>query len=221
VTEAEPAGRKEPAAHHSNEYVVVLRARSSAHFLPEEGCTFTFGLPRGLGRVRVGTFTSWAGGGEHSLPRELVVEVRGRAASLDEAIANFARVGRPIAMMAGSVANVAVGLPEVYIAYDSTADHDNREFLVFLPNVRGGFREWRVIRQDLMRPATLAFWGLGFNFPRVDRPFDSTSWRFVSGREKTDSHTRRPGIVSGPYDGPTVKRLGNTDPGRHLGFRCS
>jgi hypothetical protein len=89
---------------------------------------------------------------------------------LDEAIANFARVGRPIAMMAGFVENVAVGLPEVYIAYDSTADHDNREFLeVFLPDVRGGFREGRVIRQDLMRPATLAFWGLGLNFPRVDR----------------------------------------------------
>jgi hypothetical protein len=33
-------------------------------------------------------------------------------------------------------------------------------------------------------------------------------------RQKTDSHTRRPGIVSGRYDDPvTVKRLGNTDHG--------
>jgi hypothetical protein len=32
-------------------------------------------------------------------------------------------------------------------------------------------------------------------------------------RQKTDSHTRRPGIVSGRYDDPvTVKRLGKTDP---------
>jgi hypothetical protein len=31
-------------------------------------------------------------------------------------------------------------------------------------------------------------------------------------RQKTDSHTRRPGIVSGRYDDPvTVQRLGKTD----------
>jgi hypothetical protein len=35
-------------------------------------------------------------------------------------------------------------------------------------------------------------------------------------RQKTDSHTRRPGIVSGRYDDPvTVKRLGKTDPLAH------
>jgi hypothetical protein len=48
-------------------------------------------------------------------------------------------------MLAGFVANVAIGLPEVYIAYDGTFDHDNREFLqVFLPDERGGLREGRV-----------------------------------------------------------------------------
>jgi hypothetical protein len=31
-------------------------------------------------------------------------------------------------------------------------------------------------------------------------------------RQKTDSHTRRPGIASGRYDDPvTAKRLGNTE----------
>jgi hypothetical protein len=40
VTEADPAGRDERAPHQSIEYVVVLRAPSSAHFLPEEGCEF-------------------------------------------------------------------------------------------------------------------------------------------------------------------------------------
>jgi len=157
VTEADPAGDNEPTAHHSTEYVVVLRAPSSARFLPEEGCEFNIAVPGlDLGRVRVRTFTSWTGG-EHPLPRELMIEVRGRAPSLDEAVTKFATVGRPLATMAGFVANVRVGLLEVHLAYDCTPDHGTREFVeVFLPDERGPFAEGRVIRQHLMTPACMA-----------------------------------------------------------------
>lgn len=54
------------------EYVVVLRARSSARFLPEEGWELNLdsvpGL--GLGAVRVRAFTRWAPYGESSVPSD-------------------------------------------------------------------------------------------------------------------------------------------------------
>jgi hypothetical protein len=170
VTESELARQDESQPDELPEYVVVLRARSFAHFLPEEGCQFNVGLARrDAGRVRVRTFTSWVGGA-NPVPRELIVEVRGRAPSLDEAVTEFANVGRPIAMMAGFVANVRVGLLEVHLAYDSTAGHDQRDFLeTFLPDEHGAVGEGRVIRQHLMSRTCSAFLGLLIDGDRVDR----------------------------------------------------
>lgn len=154
------------------EYIVVLRAKSSARFLPEEGCEFQLeAVPAlGLGPVRVRTFTRWAPTGEHSLPRELVVEIRGHAPSLDDAIGKFGAIARPIATMAGFVANVRVGPVEVHLAFDCAAEKVDREFLeVFLPDERGGVTEGRVIRQHLMVAASTAFLGLKTDISRIDR----------------------------------------------------
>jgi hypothetical protein len=70
----------------------VLRARSSARFLPEEGWELILDAAPGLdlGPARVRTFTRRVTDGGHPLPRELIVEVRGHAASLDGAITKFA-----------------------------------------------------------------------------------------------------------------------------------
>ena len=120
------------------EYIVVLRTRSAARYLPDGGFEFNFdsvaGL--GLGAVRVRAFTRWVAAGADELPRKATtIEVRGLAGSLDEAIEKFYLVAQPIALMTGFVANVRVGVPEVYIAYECTPESTERPFLeVFLPD---------------------------------------------------------------------------------------
>jgi hypothetical protein len=52
------------------EYVVVLRTRSSAMFLPEEGYELFMNVPDLDLKDRVRTFTRWVGEGDKELPRE-------------------------------------------------------------------------------------------------------------------------------------------------------
>jgi hypothetical protein len=128
---------------------VVLRASSSAYFLPEEGWEHHFSLlGLGIGPVRTRAFTRWVTEGLHSVPRELVIEVKGRARSLDEAGAKFSMIARPIANMIAFVTNVRVGSIEAHLAFDGDPDSTERQFLeVFLPDERGGFAEGRIIRR--------------------------------------------------------------------------
>jgi hypothetical protein len=92
------------------EYTVVLRAHSAARFVPEEGWAIVMDVPNlGLKRLRIRTWTRWVNEAGKELPRELIVEARGPAGSLHEATAKFAAVARPIATLAGFVANVLVG----------------------------------------------------------------------------------------------------------------
>ena len=165
----------EQAASHAGseqaEYVVVLRARSPAKFLPEEGCELVLNVPNlDLQGVRLRTFTLWVDEAGTQLPRELIIEVRGRADSLDEAAAKFAAVGRPIATVAGSVANVRVGPLELHLAYECTPSSEDREFLeTFIPDERGALLEGRIIRRDLMEATYLAFVTLATDSSRVSR----------------------------------------------------
>lgn len=121
-------------------------------------------------RVRVRTFTRWVDASGKQLPRELVVEVRGHAASLDEAAGKFAAIARPVATMVGFVANVRVGPLEVHLAYDCTPSREDREFLeTFIPDERGQVSEGRIIRLHLMEAACTAFVSLATDSPRVSR----------------------------------------------------
>jgi hypothetical protein len=84
------------------EYTVVLRASSAARFLPEEGFETRFNVPAmGLESLRLRAFTRWVNEGGNQIPRELIVEVRGRCGSLDEATTKFGGVARPIATIVG------------------------------------------------------------------------------------------------------------------------
>ena len=154
-----------------SEYTVVLRASSAARFLPEEGWEHHFHLPMlGLGTVRTRTFTRWVQEGSHSIPRELVVEVKGHASSLDEAIAKFSVVARPIANMIAFVANVRVGPIEAHLALDSDPDRTERQLVeVFLPDERGGVAEGRLIRRHLLEVACPASMSMPVDGPRVAR----------------------------------------------------
>ncbi len=154
-----------------SEYVVVLRAPSSARFLPEEGMELNVKAPTlGLEHVRVRAFTRWADENGQQLPRELIIEVRGAAPSLGEAAARFAALARPIATLAGFVANVRVGALEVHLAYDCTAGKEERPFMeTFLPDERGAVSEGRIIRLHLMEATSLAFITLNSDAGRIAR----------------------------------------------------
>lgn len=153
------------------EYVVVLRAVSAARFLPGEGCELTLDVPElSLRDIRLRTFTRWTNEGGKELPRELIIEVRGRADSLDEAASKFAVIARPIATLVGFVANVKVGQLEVHIAYDCTPASDTREFAeTFLPDDRGLVSEGRPVRKHLLDAVLVAFVTLAVDSSRVGR----------------------------------------------------
>ena len=150
---------------------MVLRASSSAYFLPEEGWEHHFLLPDPtLGTVRTRAFTRWVTEGSISVPRELVIEVKGRAGSLDEAGAKFSMIARPIANMIAFVANVRVGPIEAHLAFDSDPDITERQFLeVFLPDERGGFAQGRIIRRHLLEVACPASASMTVDGSRVGR----------------------------------------------------
>jgi hypothetical protein len=153
-----------------SEYTVVLRARSSAYFLPEEGWEHNFSLPSpALGTVRARAFTHWATG-PHSVPRELVIEVKGHARSLDEATAQFSTIARMTASAVAFVANVRFGAVEAHLAFDSDPDRTERQFVeVFLPDKRGGVTEGRIIRRHLLEVACPAIGSMPVDGHRVGR----------------------------------------------------
>lgn len=142
-----------PTANTQRTYVVVLRARSSARFLPEEGFSVSFNnVPGCAGSVRFGLRTRWVDEGHAApLPRELWIEAHGPAPSLDHAIAVFGSSGRSFANLLAFTANTATETPEVHLAYDATLGVTEREFVeVFLADERGHPREGRIARTSEM-----------------------------------------------------------------------
>jgi len=139
--------------------------------LPEEGWEHHFSVPSlALGTLRTRAFTRWVTQGSHSIPRELVVEVKGHAGSLDEAVATFSTIARPIASMIAFAANVRVGPVEAHLAFDSDPGRTERPFLeVFLPDERGVVAEGRIIRRHLLEVACPAAMSMPVDGPRVDR----------------------------------------------------
>ena len=116
------------------------------------------------------TFTRWVDEGGNQLPRELIIEGRGWAGSVDEAAAKFAAVARPIATLVGFVANVRVGPLEVHLAYDCTPSSEEREFLeTFLPDESGAIGEGRIVRRHLLEAACTSFATLPSESPSVSR----------------------------------------------------
>jgi hypothetical protein len=153
------------------EYIVVFRARSSASFLPEEGWEHFFRLSSRAGeQIRTRTFTRWVQEGRHSVPRELVVEVSGRAASIDEAVGRFDPLARAMATIVAYVANVRVGYIEAHLAFGSSPGLAEHPFLeVFLPDESGGIPEGGIIRRHLLEAACPAIMSLIPDAARVTR----------------------------------------------------
>lgn len=120
--------------------------------------------------VRVRAFTRWVDETGKQLPRELVLEVRGRTGSLDEAAGKFSAIAQPLATLIGFVGNVLIGTLEVHLAYRSTPTHGEREFLeTFLPDERGAVSDGRIIRRHLLEAVAPAFLTLSTDNDRVSR----------------------------------------------------
>lgn len=156
----------------TDEFVVVMRARSGAYFVPEGGWQLNLepAVALGVGALRIRTFTRWVGAGDASLPRELVLEVRGPASSLDDAIAKFGAVARPIATIIGFVANVRVGPVEVHLAFDAAPGRQERAFLeTFIADDRELPQGGRIIRDDLLSATCVAVLGMQDDSARLNR----------------------------------------------------
>jgi hypothetical protein len=160
-----------PAHAGGSEYTVVCRAVSSAWFVPEEGWEQHVRVPAlGPSAVRVRAFTRWVQEGAHQIPRELVIEVKGRARSLEQAGLTFSELARAIANMIAFVANVRVGTVEAHLAFDSAPEKTERELLeAFLPDERGLVGEGRIIRRHLLEAAGPASLSLQADSSRVTR----------------------------------------------------
>lgn len=172
------AGDVAPASDGS-EFTVVCRAASSARFLPEVGFEQHVLIPAiGPGVARARAFTRWAPDGPHQVPRELVIEVKGRAGTLAQAGATFSELAREIANMIAFIANVRVGPVEAHLAFDSDPGKSEREFLeVFLPDERGLVGDGRLIRLHLLEAACPASWCFKLNVPASPGRCGSTSSR--------------------------------------------
>ena len=155
-----------------SEFLVVSRARSSAHFAAGEGCEFNLDAIPELGNepIRVRIFTRWVTSGGISLPRELIIEIRGVVSSLDEAATKFGMIAKPFATMVGFVGNVRVGPVEVHLAYECADRQAERQFLeIFLVDEQGAMGEGRLVDKSLMNETCNAFLTLESDNRRVSR----------------------------------------------------
>lgn len=131
-----------------DDYIVVLRGRSSARFRSAEGVALTFTDPSsGAASVHARIRTRWVDEGfESALPRELWIDARLRAASLDAACSEAGGVAHLLSVLATFCANVTGEVPEVHLAYRQRPQGGRREFVeIFLPDQTGVPGEGRAV----------------------------------------------------------------------------
>jgi len=132
----------------AEDYIVVLRGRSSARFQQAQGVSVTFGdaeVEGGITTARIRT--RWIDEGfESPVPRELWIDVRLSEQSLDAACSAASSAAHLLSVLTTFCANVTGNVPEVHLAY-RTKPHDNRrEFVeVFLPDDTSAPREGRSV----------------------------------------------------------------------------
>jgi hypothetical protein len=131
-------------------YRVVLRAPSRARFMPNE--ELVVDSQSSLGSVTVILRTRWEDiGMEAPVPRELWVEVTGRAPAIEAAMSEFPPPARQLGPMMAFVANIEVGMVDIHLAFDATSGIEDREFVeVFWADEKGLPTEGRIIEPELL-----------------------------------------------------------------------
>lgn len=127
-----------------SQYVVVLKGSSGAKFVPEDYLRAQ-GFPSAAGPINVVFRTRYGDEGfSVPIPRELWVDARGSAASLDAAIEAFANAAHGLASVVAMSANAPIDELDVHLAYNNTPGLDEREFFQsFLPDESGMPRQGR------------------------------------------------------------------------------
>jgi hypothetical protein len=122
----------------SRTFVVVIRAHSAARL--REGESIRIEKVRTLAGIVSVTFrTHFAGQGlESNVPRELWVEIRGGAGSLEEALTAYSVAAGTLLPIVCLVTNAAVQEPFVELGFEDTHNVTEREFFQqFLPQEYG------------------------------------------------------------------------------------
>lgn len=128
VGESMPEG-SEPAAQR-RPFVVVMRGSSSLRFGPRAGVTLT--VSTADGEVLIRAFTNWVESGfAHPLPRELLIEVRVRAHTVDEALGQARGLSTVLLAAASFAGNGWIGDVEPHLVYEATPGVSNREFVEY------------------------------------------------------------------------------------------
>lgn len=130
-------------------YLIVLKAESNARLRrPDESMTFNMDLNGSPAHLKFSTrFTDE--GLEAAIPRELIVECAGSAATIDEAIDAFGTVGSALATHIAFVTNAAIGPLSPYVAVEATPGIAARDFIQeFGEFDKGPVRQGRAIPTD-------------------------------------------------------------------------
>jgi hypothetical protein len=149
-----------------NSYVVVYRAPAALRFT-EDGYFKFHGVATRSGKVELIIGTRYDDYGfESRIPRELWIDARGTAPTLNEAINDFGIAISTFLQMLCVSENAAILDLAVHLAYDNTPSLKEREFFQsFLPDERG--------------------------LPRITRRFAADSSKaFVSGVANLDERDR-------------------------------
>lgn len=109
----------------ASSFTTVLRARSTAAFLPEEGIHFQFA---GLG-TEMHVTSRWLNRGlEHPEPGDLWVEVKGPAESVEAAANRYRRFAADVLIFLPCAANMPIGDLRTELVFNSSTDAREREF---------------------------------------------------------------------------------------------
>jgi hypothetical protein len=111
------------------EFVAVLRARSRAKVRREDPNLVVMGLPSPIGPLTIVVRTRYDEA-EFGIPvpRELWVEVRGEADTLDQGVDAAGRAAASLVPVLALTANAAIGDLEPHLAFETTNDTNERAF---------------------------------------------------------------------------------------------
>ncbi len=120
------------------EYVVVMRAASAARFREEDPSLAVTDWPTRAGPVRIEFRTRYMDEGTGArIPRDLWVDARGVANSLDEARDAYRDAAGVMGVLIAISANAAMRPPDVHLAFDNTPGLRERDYYsVALPEER-------------------------------------------------------------------------------------
>jgi hypothetical protein len=110
-------------------YFAIFRARSNAWL--RKGHVFTIDqVPGGEHPCAVSLWTAYEDAGfAAQIPRELIIEVKGEASSLDDAISAYQQVAQGFANFTAFVVNAPVDQARLHVAYDASVDQNEHEFM--------------------------------------------------------------------------------------------